>query len=192
MKETKLISKSAFARELGITPARITQLIAKGAGMPVRKDGKIDRQAALEWLKMRASSHGGGWGVRDGGRNIAGRAAELLSAKPSKPTHRKRSVVQPAHTPEFAEQLRIADALTSAEAQTEFFRACMKRFGLSEQQAYDVTNWFGFVVLCGIEDVVDMAGEPDWVALLGVDKVRAFEEAHDLAIAPEIIHAPVM
>jgi hypothetical protein len=43
------ISKAAFARELGVSKARISQLITRG--LPVRDDGKIDRDTALTWVK---------------------------------------------------------------------------------------------------------------------------------------------
>lgn len=42
-----VISKSAFADELGLSKPRVTQLIEKG--LPVRADGKLDRSAALAW-----------------------------------------------------------------------------------------------------------------------------------------------
>ena len=42
-------SKSAFARRIGVSPARITQLISRG--MPVRADGRIDVSDALSWLE---------------------------------------------------------------------------------------------------------------------------------------------
>lgn len=40
--------KSAFARRIGVSPGRITQLIAKG--LPVRDDGALDIAAALAWV----------------------------------------------------------------------------------------------------------------------------------------------
>jgi plasmid maintenance system antidote protein VapI len=39
------LSKSQFARRLHVSPARVTQLIAKG--MPVTVDGNVDVTAAL-------------------------------------------------------------------------------------------------------------------------------------------------
>lgn len=41
--------KSEFARRIGVSPGRITQLIAKG--LPVRTDGFIDIEAALAWVQ---------------------------------------------------------------------------------------------------------------------------------------------
>lgn len=42
------ISKAQFARDVGLTRGRITQLA--GQGLPVREDGRIDRDAALDWM----------------------------------------------------------------------------------------------------------------------------------------------
>lgn len=41
-------TKAAFARRIGVTPQRITQLVDRG--MPVRPDGRIDVNTALAWL----------------------------------------------------------------------------------------------------------------------------------------------
>jgi|GEM_PF-2472778 len=43
------ISKTEFARRLGLSPGRVSQLIQ--AGMPVRDDGKIDEAEARSWYE---------------------------------------------------------------------------------------------------------------------------------------------
>ncbi|MBF0246834.1 MAG: hypothetical protein HQL36_01980 [Alphaproteobacteria bacterium] len=43
------MSKAQFAREVGLSRGRISQLI--GQGLPVREDGKIDRETALGWME---------------------------------------------------------------------------------------------------------------------------------------------
>lgn len=43
------ISKSEFAKELGVTPGRISQLIAKG--LPVLPSGRISPAAARDWYE---------------------------------------------------------------------------------------------------------------------------------------------
>jgi len=43
------LSKSAFSRRLHVSPARVTQMIAKG--MPVTPDGKVDVAEALNWIE---------------------------------------------------------------------------------------------------------------------------------------------
>ena len=44
-----LETKAAFARRIGVSSPRITQLV--GRGMPVTTDGRIDVAAALAWLE---------------------------------------------------------------------------------------------------------------------------------------------
>src|SRR6185295_3447357 len=49
---TKLNSaetKTEFAARVGLTKARISQLI--GQGLPVRADGKVDVEAGLAWME---------------------------------------------------------------------------------------------------------------------------------------------
>jgi hypothetical protein len=48
-----VVSKAAFAEELGLTKARISQLI--GLGLPVRPDGRLDRGEALAWYRANMS-----------------------------------------------------------------------------------------------------------------------------------------
>ncbi|MEM6440055.1 MAG: hypothetical protein AAF763_10235 [Pseudomonadota bacterium] len=48
-----VLSKSAFADELGLTKARVSQLIDKG--LPVRADGRLDRAAAFAWYRENVS-----------------------------------------------------------------------------------------------------------------------------------------
>ena len=44
-----LVSKTEFARHLGISAPRVSVLVRRG--LPVRPDGKIDVDAAIEWMK---------------------------------------------------------------------------------------------------------------------------------------------
>ncbi|MGD9656907.1 MAG: hypothetical protein AB7U61_04580 [Methylocystis sp.] len=44
-----IITKAGLAAELGITRGRVTQYANQG--MPIRSDGKLDREKALEWIR---------------------------------------------------------------------------------------------------------------------------------------------
>lgn len=44
----QIITKAAFARQLGVSKGRVSHLIS--AGLPVRSDGSIDLKTALEWV----------------------------------------------------------------------------------------------------------------------------------------------
>ena len=57
------ISKAQLARELGVSRARVSQLV-KG-GLPVRPDGRLDRARALAWVRANNFSWLGGWWVRE-------------------------------------------------------------------------------------------------------------------------------
>src|ERR1700712_3203720 len=45
-----ITTKSALAAELGITKSRVSQDVNRG--LPIRSDGKLDRDQALNWLNQ--------------------------------------------------------------------------------------------------------------------------------------------
>lgn len=47
MNDDESITKANFAREIGVSKARVSQIV-KG-GLPVLSDGRLDRQDALDW-----------------------------------------------------------------------------------------------------------------------------------------------
>jgi hypothetical protein len=47
MRRVETITKAAFARELGISKPRVTQLIQMG--LPELPNGRLDRGIALQW-----------------------------------------------------------------------------------------------------------------------------------------------
>ena len=47
------VSKSLFAEIAGVTKGRVSQMIAEG--LPVRLDGKIDREEGLAWIEKNIS-----------------------------------------------------------------------------------------------------------------------------------------
>jgi phage terminase Nu1 subunit (DNA packaging protein) len=51
----EVVTKAAFADELGLSKARITQLVAKG--LPVTSSGRIPRKAALAWYEEHVAPH---------------------------------------------------------------------------------------------------------------------------------------
>ena len=57
MANTAIISKAQLAREIGVSKARISQLVS--GGLPVRADGKLDRILALNWIKDTLSGPNG-------------------------------------------------------------------------------------------------------------------------------------
>src|SRR3954452_8591719 len=61
-----ITSKSALAAELGITRGRVSQYVA--AGLPVRSDGRLDREEAIQWV---AKNYYMRFGGDDGARRAA-------------------------------------------------------------------------------------------------------------------------
>jgi hypothetical protein len=69
------ISKGELAAELKLTRARVSQFVA--AGLPVRPDGRLNRDEALAWCREHWRPNSGGWGVN-------GRATRTARAKAEK------------------------------------------------------------------------------------------------------------
>jgi DNA-binding transcriptional regulator YdaS (Cro superfamily) len=54
-----MMSKSAFARHLGLSPARVSQYIK--AGMPTYFDGTVNIERAERWLRKNVRTSRNGW-----------------------------------------------------------------------------------------------------------------------------------
>lgn len=103
------LRKAELARMLGVTRARVSQLVT--AGLPVEADGRLDRTAALGWIAAYCSSAGAGWGHR-GKADIADVAtkllvddAELAAGESAQPAQRPPSTGDP-----FTEGVRFGAA----------------------------------------------------------------------------------
>jgi hypothetical protein len=59
----EIIRKSDLARELGVSRARVSQLVR--GGLPVRPDGRLDRVRTLAWVRANNFSWLGGWWMRE-------------------------------------------------------------------------------------------------------------------------------
>jgi hypothetical protein len=75
-----IVSKAGLAAELGITKARVSQYVKRG--LPVRSDGKLDREDAVNWV---AQNHGNYGRTRAPGVNRAANI-ERASRAPAIPT----------------------------------------------------------------------------------------------------------
>lgn len=54
-----LVTKSEFARHLGVSKARVSQYVAMG--LPVRQDGSIDLQSGLNWVRKKVNVWNNKW-----------------------------------------------------------------------------------------------------------------------------------
>ena len=73
---TDLVTKAAFAHELGCSPSTISRYVEDG--LPVTA-GQISRTEGLRWIAANASGSGGGWGLGNRGASVAERAERLLN-----------------------------------------------------------------------------------------------------------------
>lgn len=78
-----ITTKSALAAELSISKARVSQYVKQG--LPVRPDGKLNRDEALNWIKRNQLSQG----YEDKGVNRARKLAEDRPKRPASPPARR-------------------------------------------------------------------------------------------------------
>lgn len=161
-----IVSKAALAAELGISRARVSQY-TKG-GMPVRSDGKLDREDAVTWI---AANHVDRLNERHGG--VA--RASAIAKRVRKPKSAVRAEPDPAHEPDL---WQVAAELVGRSGEIAARAAVQAGAGL--QIAYAVDQMVCVQLWAEAERLLDMPvgyrspfeamvdakiGEPDWPAL---------------------------
>ena len=76
-----IITKTPLAQELDVTRAAVSRYVERG--MPVRADGRLDREAALEWIERNiipTHHQGKGAAVARMAGSRASRSASLTSS----------------------------------------------------------------------------------------------------------------
>ena len=96
-----IVTKAFLAAELGVTKARVSQYVKQG--MPVRKDGKVDRDDAVKWISAFSPADG-----RPQHRGV-NRATEIVKQSAATKAAKIRS--DSATLPGDAEQLALADLI---------------------------------------------------------------------------------
>src|SRR5215210_603814 len=87
-----IITKSNLAAELGISKARVSQYVAEG--LPVRSDGKLNRDDALNWVaRNHADYTGQNKGVGRARRLSAERRRSIPAGRASRNGSSKRPSV---------------------------------------------------------------------------------------------------
>lgn len=90
-----ITTKAALADELGVTRARVSQYVK--AGLPVREDGKLNRDDALNWLRLNQT----GLNYQDRGATRAMRLAkQAVKRTPAAPVQALATPAEPIVTAE--------------------------------------------------------------------------------------------
>ena len=173
------ITKAEIARELGVTPTRIGQLVK--SGMPALEDGTLDRDSTLKWISRYTSSSRGGWHFR-GKRSIATRANELLGSKHVTPS----GVVTVDGAP--ASQQSADDLIAELRVNTlcQFARWCLD-CGMSPRDTFMATNVHLLAVLMAFDGADFFEKDPsddEWRELLGDVDVDALYVEWDTLMKP--------
>jgi hypothetical protein len=133
-----VVSKSALARELDCSPSSISALVDRG--LPVRLDGKLDRQAALRWITDATTGSRGGWGEGQARSraDLRERALRLLAGDKPKRTPKP----EPSVSDEvYQERLRVLRAIVAPDQQL-WFAGKARQMGASPELAYALGSWY--------------------------------------------------
>jgi hypothetical protein len=168
-----IVTKAALAAELGISRPRVSQYVQRG--MPVRADGKLDREVAVQWV---ADNH---LTVRPNDKG-ATRARKIAKEKPGRPARRapRRPETEPQTSDVMllnavAEMVAKAGPVAAAMA-IELGLPCRIAFALDEMIAVELaTVAENFLIARGfdhynrgytiLEEIPRAAMEVDWSAL---------------------------
>lgn len=178
---SEIVTKAEFARLLGCAKSRISQLAKDG--LPVRRDGRLNRLECLQWITTYQSGHGGGWGGGLRGPAIIDRAQRLLGGD------------APADDADVLAELLSGD---EARARRELFDTILRnarlipeialKLGYSRDMtqlivAYEAFRSLALWLAGGLED---LAYDFDTDDIPPAIDFAAFAKKHKLAFSPEM------
>jgi len=157
---TEPVTMAAFARQEGLAKSRVNQLVAEG--MPLRDDGRVDRDAARAWMADRLDP------VRrearkpgsSGGK--AGAVAELRAKK-------------------LAAELRLAELEARKREGAVVDRAAVDRF-LFERARFERDAWVGWIARTAPLLAAELGADP--AALFAALDKHVRDQLADLAATP--------
>lgn len=165
MKQPEVVTKAQLAAELDCPRGTVSRLVKRG--LPVRKDGRLNRLATLRFIVHAMTGYRGGWGGarRDGKEDLNTRAKRLLGEQAPK-AQRPRGA-------DRGESLTSEELVACREQLLDYIRAhagerlpiLARELGLPEYVALDAFNLFDCLLAgCGADDLTpdyewDSAGE---------------------------------
>lgn len=180
-----ITTKAALADELGISRARVSQYVRDG--LPVRSDGKLNRDEALNWLNRNIR------GLNTGADRGVNRAARLAKPKPAQPKSAPQPHPQPVALTDLLRAAIVAMILRT-EAVTAF---AVIAAGGSAKTAYAAAGIARMEMMsagsdvalaCDVPDgddgplgtVAATPYPPDWPALASIaDEPVALDQWHE-------------
>jgi hypothetical protein len=144
------ISKSDLARELKVAPSTISTYVARG--MPVGKDGKLDRDAALGWIQANVKLQGGRRGV---GVRAARRQAGEAPAEGDLDPVRESARLTKLRGDKLEKEIARLQGGTESEYAAAMGEAVSKRVWWEGFQA-EHADGFAFVIACLINKKDDI------------------------------------
>jgi len=124
------IRKGEFARQVGVSAARVSQWVA--AGMPVEAGGRLNLQRALAWVTENVDRSGGGWPARKATppetQPASVPAASPQSSLPADPGRvllvaRAKKLLAEAKRAERVEKQQAGELLPTDEVESSAFSA---------------------------------------------------------------------
>ncbi len=177
MNDDESITKTAFSREIGVSKARVSQLVQ--LGLPVTPSGRLDRQDALQWYQANITPPM----IKHGRQNPT---LELVEASDPAPTEEEARLITKAQFREcwrkaglegaawVANQLRLLKRVqVIAEMAARLGCTAAQAYGIADVYKRLVTGWVFPLAGDDAEEIVLYDREPDWakVAELAGDPV---------------------
>ena len=166
MKDDHSITKANFAREIGVSKARVSQLLK--LGLPVQSDGRLDREQALDWYRANITPPM----IKLGRQNPT--LAQMEAADPAPPEEEARLITKAQFRECWGKAALegaawIANELRHPE-RVQVIAEMAARLGCSAAQAYGIADVYerlvtGWVFPLASEDedeIVLYDREPDW------------------------------
>ena len=154
----QIIRKADFAREIGVTRARVTQMCARG--LPVREDGRLNRVEALRWVRDNVISERGGWES----------TKQTVTTPDASDATRLYDYEVLSRCIEIAREEGIISAINQLREPKNRLKAARMalRVGCTMQQAWAVAEWLElFLAFCykpedPEREFLESYEEPDW------------------------------
>ena len=166
MKDDHSITKANFAREIGVSKARVSQLLK--LGLPVLANGRLDREQALDWYRANITPPM----IKLGRQNPT--LAQMQASDPA-PTEEEARLITKAQFRECWREAGLEGAAWIANElrhpkRVQVIAEMAARLGCTAAQAYGiadiyerlVTGWVFPLASEDAEEIVLYDREPDW------------------------------
>ncbi len=169
MQDERSITKAAFSREIGVSKARVSQLVK--LGLPVMPSGRLDRQDALDWYRANITPPM----IKHGRQNPT---LELMEASDPAPIEEEARLITKTQFMECWRKAALEGAAWVANElrhpkRVQVIAEMAARLGCTTAQAHGIADVYERLVTGWVfplegedaEEIVLYEEEPDWASV---------------------------